>query len=197
MEEVKEKRLSVRVSGDVILCNQMVEAINLVQWVVNQGDLRSYILNFTNRFGEKCFLQTRRTNLWHLEAFESGNERGSGRDRIWNIEIRYFDGSSGISAYTIPGDRKVWVNRTLLDGEVSDVCSTLVHEYCHLVGMTHSLLDERGEWMQSAPYAIGAYAGYLIRRKLGLPANIPQIPEASAFQKWRRRIRRSLGTHAH
>lgn len=158
------------------------EAAALMEWAINQQELRDYILNFTNEYKEKNFLQSNQDNAWHLEKFVGGPCKFS---------IAYFDSTTEIIGYTDGVNKVVNLNDKYLNRDLPAICNTLIHEYCHMVGMTHSFFNPGNIiWAQTAPYAIGAYVQYMIEKKFGLVVSKPFFPKASAFRRFIYRLKK-------
>lgn len=144
-------------------CKGVVEdALEMVEWAVNQVELHDFIEHAR-------FAQTDRDGKWHLDRFLSGDERGTGSDRALNFEIIFVDLQSGTAAVTYPDRNIVVLNTRFMDRSLPEICNTLVHEYCHLVGMTHSLeFPGWGIWYRSAPYSIGMKVERMVAREFGI-----------------------------
>ena len=158
----------------------VIQAIDLVQWAINEREFRDYVLNFRNQYERRQFLQTTETNARVLERLINGSERGSTIDNEWDFVIDQFESDGSLIAYVDEDGTVINLNSEYMDRSIAEVCNTLVHEYCHLVGLTHSFLDPgRNIWSQTAPYAIGQYIQYMVERKLGIESKPPFFPKAS------------------
>lgn len=156
------------------------EAIIQTQWAVNQQELKDYILNFENQYGDKRFLQNNKSNEWHVARFFSGNSA----NYTWFSNIGYFDSTTEVIGYTESSSKTINLNKKYLNRSVPEICNTLTHEYCHMVGMIHSLYNPSDIiWAQTAPYAIGNYVQYMVARKSGSNNPIPTFPKASLFSR--------------
>lgn len=155
----------------------IVEASAYIQWAINQKELQDYILGFKNFYSTKCFLQTRKSNEWHLEKFLEVD--------VWEAFIYYFETDSDIIAYVTPSNNKVInLNKKHMGRPIAELCNTIVHEFCHIRGMEHSTFNPGEDiWMQTAPYAIGAYVQMLVERKIGMITTIRVFPEAGFWSK--------------
>lgn len=154
------------------------ECLSLIEWAINQEELRYYIINFRNQYNYRSFLQTNDSNYTTLKKFVSGAENDSKADYTWDSVVHHFISDGSVVAYTEDGKTIININDEYLDREIQEVCNTLVHEYCHLVGMRHNSLASNTSWesyQQSAPYAIGAYVQYLIEKKLGIETKKPSF----------------------
>lgn len=183
--------LSINIQTD----NQIIRsAITQIEWAVNQKEFREYILNFKNQYRINCFLQNNNDNEWHLTQFVNGSELNTDIDYTWDSVVSYFDSTTEIIGYTNGLQKTIYLNEKYLNRDLPAICNTLVHEYCHLVGMVHSLFSP-GDiiWSQTAPYAIGAYVQYMIEIKTGLPAEKPFFPKVSAYRRVKYRIKKFFG----
>lgn len=165
----------------------MIEACELLQWAINQQELRDYILSFENFYGTKCFLQTRNSNEWHLEKFLEAD--------IWEAFIWYFETDSDIIAYVTPSDSRVInLNKKHMNRPISEVCNTIAHEFCHVRSMSHSVFNPGEDiWMQTAPYAIGAYVQMLVERKLGMNTKVRTFPIVGFWSRLLYKSKKLLG----
>jgi len=158
----------------------ITQALDLIRWAINEQEFWDYVLNFQNQYGCRQFLQTTETNARVLERLINGSERGSEIDNEWDFLISQFDSNGSLIAYVDEDGTVINLNSEYLGRSIAEVCNTLVHEYCHLVGLTHSFLDPgRNIWSQTAPYAIGQYIQYVVERKLGIKSKPPFYPKAS------------------
>jgi hypothetical protein len=158
----------------------VIHALELVQWAINEPEFWDYILNFTNHYGRRHFLQTKETNARVLERLINGAERRSEADNGWDFVVRRFDSGGSLVAFVEEDGNTIYMNSEYMDRSIAEICNTLVHEYCHLVGLTHSFFDPgRDIWTQTAPYAIGQYVQYMVERRLGIESKPPFFPKAS------------------
>jgi len=182
-EELLTKRIAVNKS--MVADPLILEALDLIEWAINERELREYILNFRNSYGVKQFLQTCDSNLTILRKFVQGAEHGTEIDYEWDYLVDYFTSDGDIIGYTEEDSNEINLNTTYLQRDLPEICNTLVHEFCHLVGMEHSFYNPGFTiWKQTAPYAIGQYVQYMIERKMGLDARPPFFPTAT----WGRRV---------
>lgn len=175
------EKLSINIQTD----NSVIRgAIENIEWAINQQELLDYILNFKNQYGDNQFLQTEKSNSWHLNQFTSGSELGTKIDHVWDSVIAYFNSTTEIYGYIDGKQKIIYLNEMYLGRNMPAICNTLIHEYCHMVGMTHSLLNPGDKiWAQTAPYAIGAYMQYMIETKLGFETTKPFFPKVSFFKR--------------
>lgn len=167
------------------------KAIDLIQWAINEREFREYVLNFRNQYKVRSFLQTKNTNEWHLERLVSGSELNTGTDYTWDSVIAFFSSNTEIIGYTNDLQKIIYLNDKFLNRDLPSICNTLTHEYCHLVGMEHSLINPGNDiWMQTAPYAIGSYIQYMVEKKLNLPAELPFFPKTSAFKRFKYKLKK-------
>jgi hypothetical protein len=159
---------------------RLLKALDMLEWAINELELREFITNFKNQYGIHGFLQTNETNAKILQRFVQGSENGTGVDFEWDFIIDFFTTGTGLIGYTEDGKVAINLNTTYLDRELPQVCNTLGHEFCHLVGMVHSF-DNPGWtiWGQTAPYAIGQFIQYMVEKKMGLEAQPPFFPMVS------------------
>ncbi len=158
----------------------VIQALELIRWAVNEPEFWDYILKFRNQYGRKQFLQTTETNARVLERLINGSERGSEVDNEWDFLIDTFESDGSLIAYVEEDGTVIHLNSQHMGRSIAEVCNTLVHEYCHLVGLTHSFLNPgKGIWAQTAPYAIGHYVQYMVERKLGIETKPPFFPKAN------------------
>ena len=111
-------------------------------------DIEKMILDYN-------FTQTTETNGRILERFNSGAERGSRVDGIWQAQISaYYKRWSSAVARTFTNSQEIQMNMAKHSFTERAIVTTLIHEYCHLVGMTHTrrMTNDRDD---SCPYAIG------------------------------------------
>lgn len=143
-------------------------ALSLIEWVINEQEFRDYILNFKNSYGEHKFLQTKNDNRWHLNSLIFESENKDGTLCYWDFEIKFFESDTEITGFVEPNKKVINLNSKRLNRSMASICKTILHEYCHIVGMTHSLFEPKnGVWKETAPYAISEFAEFLIARKLG------------------------------
>jgi len=108
------------------------------------------------------FTQTDESSDVLFDRFISGAERGSVADEVWQAKIRfYYKRFSSAKGYTYVGNEEININRKYYPlnfydytDEEREMVETLLHEYCHLVGMDHAY-DYTPERNDSAPYKIG------------------------------------------
>lgn len=151
-----------------------VNLLNLMQEVVNDTRLAEFILNFEYK-GSNSFAQTKDTNAEVYLKFYSGNERGNGNDYIWQANVNYYNGPYNIVGFTRHGETTINCNLHAVPISNDPVLiikrfKNFVHEYCHLVGLTHTTgtwdFWSKRKWKYSAPYAIAEKAGDIAREKL-------------------------------
>ncbi len=175
----------ITINKGTISNEKVLKALDLLEWAVNEEELRLYILNFKNQFGFLCFLQTDENNEQILKRFVQGAERKTSIDFEWDFAITFFTAEGGMIGYTEAGEVEINLNTNFLDRELPQICNTLGHEFCHLVGMKHSFDNPGWEiWKQTAPYAIGQYIQYMVERKLGLETQPPFFPSVSRKRRW-------------
>lgn len=156
------------------------EAIAQIEWAITQPELKDYILNFKNRYNFRGFLQSDKSNEWHVTKFFDGNSENN----TWSANIVYFDSTTEIIGYTENSNKTINLNNKYLNRSIPEICNTLIHEYCHMVGMVHSLFNPGDTvWAQTAPYAIGSYVQYMVETKLNLPTTKPSFPKVSFFKR--------------
>lgn len=167
-----------------IQCDNKIinDAISEIRLVINSSELSNYILNFKNQYGSRHFLQSDKSNKWHYNQFISGSELGSSSDNAWDSVISFFSSTTEIIGYTDGKQKTIYLNDKYMDRDLPSICNTLIHEYCHLVGMSHSFFQSN-EWPQTAPYAIGCYTQYLIEKRLGHQTTEPFFPKASLIKR--------------
>jgi hypothetical protein len=177
MDMISQK---ITINRGSITDGQILKALDLLEWAINEQELREFILHFKNQFKFLCFLQTDESNEKILQRFVQGSERGTGADYEWDFVVDFFTAEGGIIGFTKEGDTTISLNTNYLGRMLPEICNTLGHEYCHLVGMTHSFDNPGWEiWSQTAPYAIGQYIQYMVEKKLGLEAKPPFFPTVS------------------
>lgn len=163
----------------------VLEAIPHVQWVINQMEFRSYIINFKNCYGVYSFLQTRENNKQIYSRLYYSKEIV--------VNAKTFEDVDNIIAYVTVGNT-VNLNKDYLHRSTPEICNTLIHEYCHISGMVHSTLNPGDDiWAQTAPYAIGDYAEYLIRKRMKMEAIKPSFKKAGLIATMIYKLKRSLG----
>lgn len=168
-------------------------AIMHFQNVVNNPELRNFILNFRNNVtNETRFLQTEKSNSWHLTRFiEAPMEHYSEHADI-DLKIKFKKNVMHIN--TNLGSLTVDYNTKHLFRSIPSIVSILVHEYCHLVGMEHSFRNPSWTiWTQTAPYAIGYKAGEITATKMGLGLNqtfyLDNAPTVGQrIERWLRKV---------
>ena len=106
--------------------------------------------------GNYGFDQTNDSTTTTMFRFMSGAERGSVSDGVWQAKIHaYHKRFTRAVAYTNIGEEEIYINMAKYDlWDELALVETLIHEYCHLVGMVHSF-RRSNLWPTTAPYAIG------------------------------------------
>lgn len=137
----------------------MLKMLKLCQIVMNHQQMSEFILNTE-------FTQTCLSSYEVFDKFYSGNERSSGSDGIWQARINFYYKNNSTIGYTNKKSKLINCNEKYIQLNIEPVLvliANLVHEYCHLVGLTHSSWQwwKKRQRRFSAPYAIGYEAGDL------------------------------------
>lgn len=162
MENLLDKQIAINPTiSDSPYKENILKALEMVHWAINSRELREFILN-------SSFSQTDKDGSWHLDRFVLGSERGTEVDYEWDFNIRFITLESGTIAFSYPRELPINLNTRFLDREMPEICNTLVHEYCHLVGMVHSVENPGWRiWYRTAPYAIGRRVQEIVAKKFG------------------------------
>ncbi len=164
---------------------KVVEALPHVQWVINQPEFKNYIIDFKNCYGVYSFLQTKENNKQIFSRLYNKKEI--------MVSTEIFDDVDNVIAY-VTDDDTINLNKDYLNRPIPEICNTLIHEYCHISGMVHSTFNPSDEiWAQTAPYAIGDYAEYMIKKRLGIAATKPSFKKAGLIATIVYKLKRSLG----
>ena len=141
--------------------------LKFCQIVMNKQEMTEFIIN--EKFAQCSF-----DNAEVHRRFYSGQERGSDWDGIWEAEINIYYDPGTVIGYTNKGSTVININTytipmTSRDKDIANRVGNLVHEYCHLVGMTHSPSWQwwrKKSMRRSAPYKIGSMAKRIARNLL-------------------------------
>lgn len=147
-------------------------------------DIQCEILDHRDYDGELGFDQSDENNIWIYKRLISGSERGSYVDGVWQAKIyAYYKRWSRAVAYTNFNEDTININMAKYDlsDEVALV-ETLIHEYCHLVGMVHSFRRSH-LWPTTAPHAIGKIVAMYYVREYGIQ---PKQPIEFRMSMWSR-----------
>ena len=184
----KPMRVSIEMEGATEIQEKVIrKAIEKLLWAINHESFRKFIRDYTQLDGTQMFKQTKHSNEWHLKRFVEGNERLKAKkgDFEMDLDIKFYFKNNKVIGYTRKGSIEINLNTKYLYRQVPSIVNTLVHEYCHLVGMTHSYRNPGWDfWLQTAPYAIGLKAEEMVSRLLGVQS--PVTPDAYKPSLWTR-----------
>lgn len=156
---------------------QISQAFEILSRVINDNRMRVYIRdhNYMSDGSNICgFAQSNMGNVELLTRFVEGNERGiSTVDYKWDFVIKFYRKYGSVIGYTNVGSKQINLNTKFMGRTVPHIVNTLIHEYVHVVGGTHSYKRSKS-WPDTSPYAIGAFAESLAAGYLGL--SLPSAP---------------------
>lgn len=134
--------------------------LKLCQIVANKNEMADFIMNYR-------FKQTKLRNAEIYNDFYSGSERGADFDGIWQAELNlYYKENTSVVGYTNKGSTVINLNLCVIpySGDnlsIANRVGNLIHEYCHLVGFTHTHALNyfcRKYMKRSVPYKVGRQA---------------------------------------
>lgn len=167
---------------------KLKRAIDMLQIVINSPLFRHEILDYKT-VAHGGFAQTNESSHRILERFVEGAERGSEIDNEIDLHLFFYINRWGRAiAYTTKGSIEINLNKKYFGTRgIAELANTLIHEYCHLVGMTHSYRNPGWSiWNHTAPYAIGNLVEKAVLSILGeAPISYAKQPSTSVWRRFK------------
>ena len=139
-------------------------SIRIVNELLNsqKNSITSYIRTHKKFDDSYGFEQTQMNNHEALSRFMQEHDDIKNKD-ISFILVADYKRFGRARAYTYPSSNKIYFRVRKVDfKDTPNLVNTLVHEYCHKVGLTHSF-KKSSRWPKTAPYSIGNYFEELVR----------------------------------
>lgn len=163
----------------------ILASIRQIIWVMNYSGLRKFILNFTNQYHKPSFLQTKKTNEWHLQRFIQADSR-YGSTFVFPKEIALSIAVNGkkVVFKMENGTVTVDLNTQYSYRQIPSIVNSFVHEYCHIVGMKHKFRNKRWEQqLQTAPFAISSKAEQMVSERMCVTSPVTPTANKPSFTK--------------
>ncbi len=146
---------------------KVLAAMEAIVAVVETHEFKETVLNFTNKKGERKFLENNGLSNEQIYQIilEGAEKLKPSPDRTMDMDLTWYYSNNSTVGYTYANTMQIWVNAKFYRKyDVAQVSRNLFHEWTHKLGFGHTSGTKNRPW--TVPYGLGGKMEELVRKHL-------------------------------